>query len=244
MEGPRAVQQGLSSGGVPLRVAYTSRALATSPPTKAVLSALPAGTALVEMDERVLGGIADTVHSQGVIAAFPIPAWSPTPADLRDRLVLVLDGVSDPGNVGTLLRSAAAAGCGGVLLAPGCADRFNPKVVRASVGALFSVRSASLEWSALHPLLKHIPRRCAADAGGETVYFEAELAGGCAILVGNEAVGLGARARALATASVRIPIVGVESLNAAVAGSLLLFEAVRQRSLERPGASQCPSRTR
>lgn len=230
VEGPRAIEQGLRAGEQPVCVAYSPEIAASQPRISAVLSAVPPDVPTLTLGERALRSIADTVSTQGILAAFPlrpdgVPALDPTSA-----LVLVLDRVRDPGNVGTLLRSAAAAGAHAALLSEGCADPYNPKVVRASAGGVFGVPFATLRWASIAAALAPIPRRYATDPRADTSLYEAELSGGCAILIGNEADGLGAEALELATGSLSIPIEsGVESLNAAVAGSLLLFEARRQR---------------
>ena len=231
VEGPRAIEQALASGAVPLQVAYGPRLADENPRLATLLARLPPGLPAFPVVERVLQSIGDTQTTQGIVAAYPIPARAPDDLPEGVSLVLLLDRISDPGNMGTLLRSAAATGCDAVLLAEGCADPYSPKVVRASAGAIFSVPLAELGWQAMRRVLERLPNRLAAEARGEKVYYEADLGSPCVILIGNEAAGLSEAALALATASVRIPIEsGVESLNAGVAGSLLLFEARRQRA--------------
>ncbi len=129
-----------------------------------------------------------------------------------------------------------------VLLSPGCADPFSPKVVRASAGAVFTVPFKVFPWADLTQILSLTDRVYATCAEAEVPYYEADLANPCAILIGNEADGLGEEARVLATRSISIPLAaGVESLNAAVAGSILLFEARRQRTRHENGAFHVPA---
>jgi TrmH family RNA methyltransferase len=137
-------------------------------------------------------------------------------------LVLVADRLGDPGNAGTIIRAAEAAGADAVVLTPGSVDPFNPKVVRASAGSLFRIPvvEATLDQIGL--------RLLGTSSHHGTVYTDADLAGPVAIVVGNEAQGLPADAPV--GAWVTIPSSGaVESLNVAMAATLLLFEAVRQR---------------
>jgi TrmH family RNA methyltransferase len=147
-------------------------------------------------------------------------------------LALVLVGVGDPGNAGTLLRSAEAAGAGAVLFCEGSADPYAPKCVRASAGSIFRVavtRSAgardALEWIASAGL-----GTVATVARGAQPYDEVALAGPVALVLGNEAHGLPEQVGAQVVRSVTIPMVGrTESLNVGMAGTILCFESLRQR---------------
>lgn len=238
VEGPHAIAQALASGAAPRLLVYDPDREDAAGELEALQAALPPGTAVLTADAAVLATVGETVTTQGLVAAFPILKPSLAVPDAASAPVLVLDRIRDPGNLGTLLRSAAAAGAHAVLLSEGCADPYGPKVVRASAGALFTVPFALLGWAQMANLLTGVERRYAAAADGAVPYHAAELARGCAILVGNEADGLGGQALSLASRSVRIPIEpGVESLNAAVAGSVLLFEARRQRVTSVSGAS-------
>jgi TrmH family RNA methyltransferase len=243
VEGVRALEHALAAGATPLGAAYSPELAGRNPRLTAILERLAHGGELLPLAEPLLRSITDTRTTQGVVAAFPLlPAHIPK-LESAESLCLVLDAISDPGNLGALVRSAAGAGADAVLLSEGCADVYSPKVVRASAGSLFTVPCATRSWNQMASDLLYVPARVAADVTAETPYYEQGLARGCAILIGNEARGLSADARALATAFVHIPLHnGVESLNAAVAGSLLLFEARRQRSQTPKGAGDVPQR--
>jgi TrmH family RNA methyltransferase len=161
-----------------------------------------------------------------------------------EDLFLICDRISDPGNLGALLRSAAAAGAAAVWLAPGTADAFNPKVVRAGMGAHFRLPLELLEWDTISARLAGWQILLAdteeaihdsPDAKRQTIRYDlADWTQPSAVIVSNEAEGPSPAARACATASVFIPMPGgSESLNAAIAGSVILFEAVRQRLVKR-----------
>jgi RNA methyltransferase, TrmH family len=176
-----------------------------------------------------------TEQPQGIAALVHPPAFSaetifhsPTP------LILILGGLQDPGNVGTLLRSAEAFGSSGVLLLPGTASPWNPKALRASAGSAFRVPAIAVtEDEALDLLARNNIPAIAAVARDGMAIDEASLAGACALLIGNEGAGLSNKLIAAAARRVTITMPGeIESLNAAIAGSLLLYEASRQRVRE------------
>jgi len=145
-------------------------------------------------------------------------------------LVLYLEDIQDPGNVGTLLRSAAAAGASDVVLSPRCAFAWSPKVLRAGMGAHFALNIVE-GMEAADFLRAYRGASVALDAAAKRSLYELDLRSPTAFLVGNEGAGLTHGARTAAGASARIPMPGrMESLNAATAGALCLFEAVRQRA--------------
>jgi TrmH family RNA methyltransferase len=168
----------------------------------------------------------------GVIALVRTPVAKPVPPDAS--LLLLLEGVQDPGNVGTLLRSAAAAGAQHVLLSPDCAFAWSPKVMRAAMGAHFAVNI--VEGADLAGFLGRYPgSSIALSAGAGSSLYDLDLTKPSAFLVGNEGAGLSETLQGAATLRAHIPMPGtVESLNAATAGSICLFEAVRQRSAPKP----------
>jgi TrmH family RNA methyltransferase len=181
-----------------------------------------------EVPARLLATISDTETSQGILAvldAHPIPA----PRDVD--FILIVDAVREPGNLGTLLRTADAAGVEVVLLAPGTADAFAPKVVRAGMGAHFRLPLKSMDWPEIRQLAESMQLNiCLADMDGKACW-EADLRPPVALIVGGEAEGASQQARELARQTVSIPMQGkADSLNAAVAGSILMFEVVRQRN--------------
>jgi TrmH family RNA methyltransferase len=171
---------------------------------------------------------ADTVTPQGVVAAAPWPQVPPT----LPGLVLVLDAVQDPGNVGTLLRSAEAVGVAEVICIRGTADVYSPKVVRAAMGAHFGLPlRADVAWDDVDEALGAVDHTYGAVADATMPYFAPDWRQPSALIIGNEAGGISEEGLARATRQIAIPMIGrSESLNAAVAGSVILFEALRQRS--------------
>lgn len=180
---------------------------------------------LMPVSAEVMAHISTLDTPPGVLAAFRMPN-SQLPAQARH--VLILDRLRDPGNVGTLLRSAAAAGSDAVILSPGTVDLYNPKVVRASMGALWRIPVVTADWSTIEEQLAAFSL-WAADAGADTSYTEVKWEQKSGVIVGSEADGISAEARRAATGLITIPMTrATESLNAAVAGSIILFERQRQ----------------
>jgi TrmH family RNA methyltransferase len=180
----------------------------------------------VFLSREVFASAVETASPQGVAATLRLrEAVQPKTA----AMVMVLEDMQDPGNLGALLRSAEAFGAQQVLVTPATVNEWNPKVVRSSAGSVFRI-----------PVLRAPLRELAKQLAGHTIYaavaqeagavslLEAKLQFPCALLIGNEGAGLSGAALAIAQHRVRIPC-AVESLNAAVAGSTLLYEAMRQR---------------
>lgn len=181
-----------------------------------------------EVSEAVMKAITDTKTPQGILLEV---SQKDLPLPLKPSLVLILDGISDPGNLGTLLRSAAAAGADCVLLAPGCADAFAPKVLRGGMGAHFQMPLRTMDWPAISSFCRQNDLTVfLAEARNGLPYDHMDLTQRLAFIIGAEAYGPSQHAKQLNPTIITIPMAGqMESLNAAIAGSLLLFEALNQR---------------
>jgi TrmH family RNA methyltransferase len=186
----------------------------------------------VEMEivpNNLMHSISETDSSQGILAVLE-HARLPIPQSLS--FVLILDRIRDPGNLGTLLRTAAAAGVQAVFLPPETAEAFAPKVVRAGMGAHFRLPIQPLTWDEICTTTQGLKIHLA-DMEGSIACWQADFHRPLALIVGGEAEGASQPARELATCRVSIPMPGrSESLNAAAAGAILMFEVVRQRSRE------------
>lgn len=227
LEGVRLVAHALAAGAELRLALYAPEQLRGTPEGSALLEQLAGRPGCYEAAPAAVAAAVDTKHPQGVVAACAWPEHEPHPG-----LRLLIDGVQDPGNVGTLLRSAEASGVGLALCAPGTADPYSPKVVRAAMGAHFSLPLRSeLTWDEIGAELGACPLVYAADAGATMPYFAADWKQPAALIVGGEARGVSDEAMALATHRIGIPMLGrAESLNAGIAGSVILFEALRQRT--------------
>jgi TrmH family RNA methyltransferase len=180
--------------------------------------------------DRLFDAVAATEASQGVMVLVRPPAWTLEHVFGKLPLVMVLDGIQDPGNAGAILRAAEAFGASGLIFARGTVSPYNPKAVRASAGSVFRV-----------PLVQGLAAeeiQAGFTRGNLTVYASvpkqgqavhvADLARACAVIIGSEGRGVSDRLRE-GTTALHIPTASVESLNAAMAAGIVLYEAQRQR---------------
>jgi RNA methyltransferase, TrmH family len=194
--------------------------------------AQPSGCVLIVVPDSLFRALAATETSQGVLALVRPPSWDLDRLFEGVPLLVVLDGLQDPGNAGAILRAAEAFSATGVLAVKGTVSLANPKAVRASAGSLFRVPHVTgLEPAELRQILaaRAVPLYAAMPAAG-TPASRADLTRPCALAIGSEGAGLREEFRAAAR-PLHIPIAGAESLNAAMAAGILLYEARRQRSL-------------
>lgn len=228
VEGIRLLEEMVRAGIQPAFFFVTPDA-ARDPGAHALLESLQALTdqAFI-LSPSVLRTVADTRTPQGIVAVVP---FVELPVPEEPDLILVVDGLQDPGNLGTLLRTAEAAGVDQVILAPGTVDPYNPKVVRGGMGVHFRLPIAlARNWDEIVQRLGDRPV-WVAEATGERAYYDVDWTPPTALIVGSEAHGAGPQAHQLASGRVAIPMRGrAESLNAAVAAAVILFEALRQRS--------------
>jgi TrmH family RNA methyltransferase len=232
VEGVRLCEEALASDWEALLVLYTqdldSRA-------QAVVEGFAAqGAPIEQVSFKVMQAASDTQTPQGVLAALKI---QPLPLPPSLDFALIADEVRDPGNLGTILRTSAAAGAGAVCLPAGTVDVYSPKVVRAGMGAHFRLPILAGEWQEIRAALDGAAPEPGlqvylAQAGAGQPYTQADFRRPLALVIGGEAWGAGGEARDLADKRIHIPMPGkVESLNAAVAAAVLLFEVVRQRTV-------------
>jgi rRNA methylases len=246
LEGPHLLETLLEAHLWPVEVFYHPALLERTPEGRTLLARLLATAEqeasqmqLIEVGERVIEALGEVQTSQGVVSVLPQQSLAyqrllaQRPQQERPCL-LILDDLADPGNMGTVLRTALAANVERVLLTPHCVDYFSPKVVRAAAGAHVAlVVERDLSWEAI---AERVTRHCGgerrvfvAEAGSDELYFAQDLRQPFALIVGNEAHGPSAQAHALATHAISIPQANnVESLNAAMATGIILYECVRQ----------------
>lgn len=228
-EGVRAVED-LAASALPVRLAVAASTLGDSARGRALLDVLAAkGVAVHEAGERELAAFADTETPQGILAAARIPSagLDDLSVDADPSVIVVLDAVQDPGNFGTLARTAEALGAAGLVALPGTVDPWNPKSVRAAMGSTFRLPVVAVDWDTLAPWLSSRGfRTLAAAAGGESLPDPRPPR--AALVLGNEGAGISDQTRARADRVVGVPIRGrAESLNVAAAGAILLYELLR-----------------
>lgn len=224
-EGDHLCAELVSSGCVITSVLMTERAAARYPETARVLTeAFPDAQVIAE---ELAAYISDTKAPQGLFASAKKPA--PAKEFAQARRLVILDGVQDPGNVGTVLRTAEALGIDGALLSGACADIWSPKTMRASMGSVFRLPCITGD---IAQMIRELTARGfgvygamldeSAQRLGEMKFPER-----AAVVIGNEGAGVSAQIKELCTGSVYIPISGAESLNAAAAAAILLWELSR-----------------
>lgn len=182
---------------------------------------------LTRLDDRLFAELSELKTTSGVLALIDLTPPAGMVAD--SRFALLLEDIQDPGNLGSMLRSAAAAGCDAVFLSKGCADAWSPKALRAAMGGHFVLDIHERQDLQL-VACAFAGTKLAASLQATDSLYDCDLSGNLAFLVGNEGAGLSAGMLSMATKSITIPMPGrIESLNAAAAAAICLFEAVRQR---------------
>jgi RNA methyltransferase, TrmH family len=226
VEGVRLAEEALAGGWEARLVIYTED---LNQRGKAVVEGFAGRGAAVELvSEAVLRSASDTGTPQGLLVALD---WRVALLPAPLNFVFIPDKLRDPGNLGTMLRTAVSAGVQAVLLPPETADAFAPKVLRAGMGAHFRLPVQSLDWEAISKTISGL-NIYLASAGEGLAYTQADFNSPLALIVGGEAEGASPQASRLATGCVHIPMPGgSESLNAAIAAGVLMFEVLRQRSL-------------
>lgn len=249
MEGPHLFTALLTAEIYPTEIYFQPELLQRTPEGRALLASLlyPTGPLshipLLEVNERVAETLSDAQTSQGILCVLPIQLFQPENLQkhrpsVRRPALIVLDDLADPGNMGTILRTALAADVEEVLLTPHCVDCYSPKVTRAAAGAHVALPVwTDMSWPAIE---ERIHRHCGAnptrifiaEANSPHLYYAEDLTQPFTLIIGNEAHGLSQPARTLASQTLSIPLANqVESLNASMAAGIILFEATRQLHL-------------
>jgi RNA methyltransferase, TrmH family len=232
LEGEHLVRAYRDSGAVAETIFAAESAFA-NPQIRDLVENAPAGERLLLADALV-ARISQLVSASGVAAVVRAPEPGPVPRILST--CLLLEDIQDPGNLGSILRTAVAAGIAQVFLSPGSVFAWAPKVIRAGMGAHFHL--SIFEDADLQAVARACSGRIVAmEPRAEGSLYELDLKGPVAWILGNEGSGLSEQARSIATDRVRIPMPGsAESLNVAAAAAICLFEQLRQRGLSTRGA--------
>jgi TrmH family RNA methyltransferase len=237
VEGVHLVEEALRSGADVDAVIYDAERGLDPACQRALEERKGEGIGLIAASAAVLEKLSETRSPQGIVAAVKKPKrdWKETLQQLakRDFLLLLLDGIQDPGNAGTILRTAEAAGVDAVIMGNGSVDLYNGKVVRATMGALFRLPVFSCPLQEAAEQLREMGASLLVTSLGEGTesYDRIAYHGKIAIVIGNEARGVSREMLTIAAKRVHIPIYGrAESLNAAVAAGIMLYEAQRQRN--------------
>ncbi len=226
VEGVRLVEEAANSNW-PMRFVLYDESLSERGMSK-VESLTSQGVDAEEVSTSVMKAMSETENPQGILAVLESIQL---PITNNPSFILIPDQIRDPGNLGTLLRSAAATGAQAVLVPPETTDAFAPKVLRSGMGAHFKLPIQSMSWDEISEVIKSAGLQVLiADMDGQSCW-EIDLTKPVALVIGSEAEGASESARKLANQKISVPMSGeMESLNAGVAGSVLMFEVVRQRN--------------
>ena len=233
IEGRRFVEAALQAHA-PLTHLLFAEELADTPELSPIIAGCPSEVAIHSVSKQLITKVARTQHPQGILATVRMRSWD-LPSllgETRRHLWLVMDGLADPGNMGTMIRTADAAGFDGVIIGPACVDLYNPKTLRATMGSIFHLPCLTILHldDALAELRQAGIRLIASHLKATDTPYSIDLSQRAAIIVGNEAHGISAQTQLSADTLVKIPMLGrAESLNACTAANILLYESVRQR---------------
>jgi RNA methyltransferase, TrmH family len=228
IEGAHLVEEALKSG-ISMRAILLTEDYSLSSTFQQFLSHTP--TPIYWISQAVSEKLSETETPQGVFAVVEMKLHQLAELTPGSPVLLLLDAVQDPGNLGTMIRTADAAGIGGVILGRGTVDVYNPKTVRSTMGSLFHLPIVQADLlSTCEELVKQGFRLIATSLEGAVSYDEPVYDGPIAIIIGNEGNGVSQEVLDRCQTKVKIPIFGqAESLNAATAAGIILYEAVRQR---------------
>jgi len=184
------------------------------------------------LPDGLFESISDTQTPQGILAVLRQKNKQLKDNSIAGGLLVILDAIRDPGNMGTIIRTADAAGCSGVIITDGCVDIYNPKVLRATMGSVFHV--PIYHCAGIAEAISFLKEKgfliCASHLEGAVSIYQADLSGNIALIIGSEAEGISDEAIRNADLLIKIPMAGrAESLNASAAAAVMLFEAMRQR---------------
>ncbi|MBU0622609.1 MAG: RNA methyltransferase [Gammaproteobacteria bacterium] len=225
LDGAHLLRAYLDGGSKPKHLLINEQALQNDE----IVSLLDAcaGVPQTQLDDALFAQLSELKTPNGLLALIDIPAAKVVAA--HSQFALLLEDIQDPGNLGSILRSAGAAGCDAVFLSPGCADAWSPKVLRAGMGGHFAL-SVNEGIDLVHVAKEFTGKILAASLQGDSGLYDCNLRGKLAFAIGNEGAGLSQELLDAVQQRFLIPMPGrVESLNAAAATAICLFEAVRQR---------------
>ncbi|MGM0548358.1 MAG: TrmH family RNA methyltransferase [Bacillota bacterium] len=232
LEGKRLIEAALA-GGADFKQVFLTPAFFKSAANEKLLAALKLEADLIYLEEKLLKETASTVNPQGILAVVEESVFKGQDFYNKADKILLLDRIQDPGNMGTIIRTAVAAGFDGIIALKGSVDIYNQKVIRSTMGGIFSI--AIRQKLSQQEFLVELKEKAldyeflAADIEAEEYHFEHQYQSKLILMIGNEANGLDPQLLTKAKTKIKIPLAGeIESLNAAVAASVIAFEILAQ----------------
>ncbi|MGM0653682.1 MAG: TrmH family RNA methyltransferase [Bacillota bacterium] len=234
LEGPNLLHEAIKTGFIPETVFFTREYYNSG--NSSFLDTLPASVKQAVLPPEVFAKIADTENPQAIAAIIYFdPEEKAGKISHMSGLVLILNRLQDPGNMGSIIRTAAAAGVDIVYYTRGCVDPFNPKTLRSTAGSIFHLPVIPVHdpVELVQSLKKNNYRVIAAEVNGDKSIWDADFGGSTALIIGNEATGIDQNLFNEADCRVTIPLEPpVESLNAAAATAVIIFEVIRRRKVQ------------
>lgn len=233
IEGPHLLEMAANADCIIRNVFFSESFIKKRDGQRLLKRLLTAGADIYMAKEHVMSKLAETETPQGILAVASYAPIDLNALTLRGKpLIVVTEGVQDPGNLGTIIRTSDAAGADAVVILPGTCDPFMPKSLRATAGSIFNLPVIFSETEDLIGWLKREGISLfVTDTGANKSIFDSDLHGPLALAFGNEAQGVSQRLRDMADMLIRIPIIGsAESLNVAASAAICLYETVRQRT--------------
>ncbi len=231
IEGIKSVEQCIKSGGKIKYIVYSSELLNRD--IESFLSnAIDQNYNIYKLSEDIFKEISDTDNPQGILAVVEFNEYKLNDIFKEDNFFIILDRVQDPGNLGTIIRTADAFGANGVIVTSGCVDVYNPKTIRSTMGSIFQIPIIHINdiIEAIDILKSKNINIISSSLDTDKYSYDIDFKRDCALVVGNEAKGISARVINASDKLVKIPMTGeAESLNAAVASGVLMYEVLRQR---------------
>jgi len=232
IEGTRFVSEALKENAGIRCIVFSEAFLSGGASAEIINDVKGKGIICYEVPDSLFGSISDTQNPQGILAVLELKRKLLRDTAISEGLLILLDNIRDPGNMGTIIRTADAAGCAGVVVSDGCADIYNPKVLRSTMGSVFHLPVCY--GGSISEMMQLIKQRgfllCASHLEGSVSIYDADLSGNTALIIGSEAEGISVETARNADLLIKIPMAGrAESLNASVAAGVMMFEAMRQR---------------
>lgn len=231
-EGLRFVQSALDVKAQVEYILYSESIFRTEEGCQLIKSLEATQAKVMEIDDKLMAELSDTQSPQGIIAVVNQPKYTWQDINKDKGFILILDRLQDPGNLGTIIRTADAAGADGLVLTKGSVDVYNPKVLRSTMGSIFEMPILEgLEWEEIQSHLSQAGYEVYATALEDSVDYDTpDYKNASALIIGNEANGISSQILDSVDTKVKIPIVGsAESLNAGVAAAVMMYEVLRQR---------------
>jgi len=231
IEGIRFVEEALKEGVQIERILVSDKLAETNSGYEILKKVSNGGYPVFQLPHKLFMEISDTQNPQWILAVLSMKNCDIEDVWDEKNFFVILDSVQDPGNMGTIIRTADAAGMTGVIVSKGCVDVYNPKVLRSTMGSIFHIPICQSQdiFETMDRMKKRGIKICAAHLEGSCDYFDLEYKNNIAIVIGNEANGISEEVKNFADILVRIPMPGrAESLNASVAAVILMYEILRK----------------